>query len=397
MVPWPWCARRCDMIGVYQRPGKKVRVSRLREEAARIKAGLPPEDLVLVLPLEPDAAAAPAEPPVAVGRAKPGPKPKHGIAMGAAERQRARRAREQEPEKRNLVAAILRIYKHGMTSPDVRSRTRQGVEDIRGQNRALLRSYHDSLTLLTVRDLRKALDALESVLDSKGRLPNERSGEGPHKDGVSEMERIIAAKQRDELIGGRKGAPAGAGPQSYDAPDTTVDPADSARKWIPGSKPAAVAAVDDEIESIIEELFEDTESPTCLWCSEKFLVPTAAENHLYAEYNKAKSQRERIKHLEACVEDTPEAQFLLDEARQRFKDNGHFAGINKRIRDMRRSRTETKRKAKAELAQHTEQVAKDRKQQDNPVPKGGVPTILMQPADIHAALLADARWDTRVW
>jgi hypothetical protein len=279
-----------------------------------------------------------------------GPKTKHGVVMTPAERKRRQRERQSEPEKRQLVANILKIMKRQMTVPahagDLRRQS--STESVQKENRIRLRTLHSELTALSVSDLRKYAETLKDAPDSHGRLHNERSGEGPRINGMSEMERIIAAQERNEH--GGKTRPQGHGPTSYEP----ADPADAKTSiYNPLQKTEAEKHIDEAIEQLVKEFRQALTSPDvsavkCPWCAVMLTSPTGAENHLNAEYTKGKNQKAYIEKFEAYNEEaySPMPTAILDAAKESLQNNLHFTGINEIIKERRRADREWKRKAK---------------------------------------------------
>jgi hypothetical protein len=126
-----------------------------------------------VIRVGPRLAGLPPDEPAPMVHAKPGPKPKHGTAMTALERQRARRARKQHPEKLKLVAAILKIQKRALPTPSKSKIGQHNAEDIRADNRTRLLRLGEDLMQQSLSDLQKYLDTLEQSPDSRGRIHGE--------------------------------------------------------------------------------------------------------------------------------------------------------------------------------------------------------------------------------
>jgi len=279
-----------------------------------------------------------------------GPKPKHGYVMTPTERKRNQYERQREPEKRQLVAKILKIMKRQMTVPahDEDLKRRSSTDKVNEDNRIRLRRLRDELTLLSVIDLRKYAKTLKEAPDSHGRLHNERSGEGPRINGMSEMERIIAAQERGEH--GGRARPQGHGPTSYEP----ADPADVKTSiYNPLQKTESEKPIDEAIEQLVEEFRQTLASPDvsavkCPWCPVMPTSPTGAENHFNAEYTKGKNQKVYIEELEAYNEEaySPVPTAILDAAKESLQNNLHFTGINEIIKERRLADREWKRKAK---------------------------------------------------
>jgi len=270
--------------------------------------------------------------------------------MTPTERKRNQYERQHEPEKRQLVANILKIMKRQMAVPahsgDVRRQS--STESVQKENRIRLRTLHSELTALSVSDVQKYAETLKKAPDSHGRLHNERSGEGPRINGMSEMERIIAAQERNEH--GGRARPQGHGPTSYEP----ADPADVKTSiYNPLQKTEAEKHIDEAIEQLVEEFRQTLASPDvsavkCPWCAVMPTSPTGAEIHFNAEYTKGKNQKVYIEELEAYNEEaySPVPTAILDAAKESLRNNLHFKGINEIIKERRRADREWKRKAK---------------------------------------------------
>jgi hypothetical protein len=304
--------------------------------AKRLFSGMAGSPLAQVNELQAEPIVAPAVAgPFSIGK-KRGPKPKGDRPMTAAERQRKKRGKDSEPEKRNLVASIIRTTKRGLMTA---SRAKAAKESVREENRIRLRRLRDDLMLLSVVDLRKYAETLKDAPDSRGRLHGENHSGEPKRDENSPIEKIIAAQERDEH--GHKVKPKGYGPASFDHDI----PAASAPEFSP-EKSESEERVENAIEKTLGKIFTDrlSEPVQCLWCQTMLATPIAAENHLYTEYAKAKSQKEYLKTLEAYIS-VPDN--FLEAARKALRDNLHFKGINELIREKRKQEREWKKKAKA--------------------------------------------------
>jgi len=300
------------------------------------------------------------EPAPAVGTLVPapiipkrrGPKPKLGVVMTPAERKRKQRITQAEPEKRQLIAEILKITKRGMGAPthagDVKRRSATEAAEKNGRERLL--QLRNELMLVSIKDLRKYHKALKDNLDPHGRLHNESSGGDSRVNGMSRIERIIAAQQRAEH--GGKTRLEGHGPESYE--DTTSDCVNVSREpgkqgygatyakapvYDPLQKTESQKRIDNNIDAVVNMLnlrqyiFEPGESGVkCPWCDVMLTTPTGAENHLYAEYTKVENHRDYIKTLEAYEV----SESLLNDAKRAQDKNEHVKGIKRLIRDRRR-------------------------------------------------------------
>src|SRR5882724_4786512 len=229
---------------------------------------------------------------------KPGPKPKYGIAMTPAERQRQsranRRAKQDDAERRNLIAELMKIYRRQQS--DSLSSVAFAVVD-----RKQRAQYHKDLKGLSVAELRVAMEGKQTP-DSHGRLHDERSGEKERTGGQSEIEKILGAKQHDSsyfededqdpsMAAGFRVNPVGTAPESFEAEDKTADSADAA---LPGSAKPEFSQTTEEkwrdkaIDSLVHKMFSAsiTEAAKCPFCDETFLSKVGAENHLAEQYVK---------------------------------------------------------------------------------------------------------------
>src|SRR6266404_6840547 len=139
-----------------------------RIESRHKPAQAPP---VAVAMIEPQAAPMSAPIPISKKRGRP---PKHGTAMTPAERKVASRAsqkaKQDDAERRNLIAEIVKIVRRNLAGPgDV------GRNSTVTANRNYVRILHDDLFHLSIDKLQMSLEALK-LPDSRGRLHNERSG-----------------------------------------------------------------------------------------------------------------------------------------------------------------------------------------------------------------------------
>jgi hypothetical protein len=178
-------------------------------------------------PSEPDDTVVPTliaapEPPVP-GK-KLGRPPKAGGAVPDAERQRQSRARrieqDEASERRALIRRIMRSYRSQISKPS--SDNRKLVEDVKKNNKQWMRAQHKMLLTQPLDELRKLAGVQHVITDSTGRQGEVTGGQTNDK-----IERIDAAIQREERLGGTRGKVEGNTPDSYEKKDTTVDRADS--------------------------------------------------------------------------------------------------------------------------------------------------------------------------
>jgi hypothetical protein len=278
-----------------------------------------------------------------VAEVRRGPQPKYGTAMTARQRQRESRARRQEPEKRNLIARILKIQRQGIGVP------RKGLvtgEDIKESNRIRLRQLRDELMALTLRDLQRYLDGLKSSGDRIGRLHGETSGNSDPINGVSHVERVIAAVERDEH--GHK-AKIGHGPAVFDKPEAMDDPADVYQARFNPNKAEPEQRLDDAIEHLLKKF-----SGKCQWCDEQFASKGAYENHLYELFRRFTSRKDATTDLVEGIEEMyvpPEIRRAweadIDRAKSEIRTEPHFTGISAMIAAARKHDREIKQKARA--------------------------------------------------
>lgn len=169
------------------------------------------------MPPEQSATLAPVPAPSVPAKRGPGRPPNGDKAMTPTERKRASRANNTakvaDAQRRDLIAKLLETYKRMLPENDTRS-------NYLVSNRQRMRTLHNELFALTLKQLELVLSQFNGTLDSTGRLKNERSGEDNRKYGMSEMERIVAAQERDEAT--TKVSAGGASPDSDedDSPDS---------------------------------------------------------------------------------------------------------------------------------------------------------------------------------
>jgi hypothetical protein len=219
-----------------------------------------------------------------------------------AAKQKAYRARLADPERRSLVAWLLK-----------KSRT---VLDGRQYQRKL----HGELILLSVIDLRRSVAVLKENLDACGRITNERSGERERLNGMSEIERLIAQKNQRE----------NGSNVSVKSPSIL-------------KAPQSDAARDAAIRDLLNEIYVDQRCP---WCDTKFDTPSAAENHLNDEYNRGKRQVDHVKTLRTSNLVPSE---LLEEAERRLSNEAHYIGISERVLRLRKRHAQWQREGKRQL------------------------------------------------
>lgn len=166
--------------------------------------GLPPEpdEASAAVPRVIEPVAAPVPLPTEVAEApapaKRGRKRKYATDN---ERKLAHKRKMKEPERARMIERILARIRSYLSKPrtDISDST---VQKIYLNHRDWLDRMRASLDGCPYAQIRNYYDVLVSsknrIADSKGRLPGERSGEAPSADGMSEMETIIAAIDREE-------------------------------------------------------------------------------------------------------------------------------------------------------------------------------------------------------
>lgn len=160
--------------------------------------------------------------------------------------------------------------------------------------------------------------------DSKGRLHGERS-EGDRKFGMSEIERIIAAQERDEH--GKRVKPTGHAPGNYEAKDTTADSADATRSYTPNKK-TWTEAKEAELEKITKMAvwaFNDTTS--CRLCGFTANSAEQAIQHIEDAWDSGLKLQEHLDKLLAINEDMPIPADFLGQARKKVVDDKHFSAL----------------------------------------------------------------------
>lgn len=180
-------------------------------------------------------------------------------------------------------------------------------------------------------------DSIADVLaipDSRGRLHNERSGEADRRFGMSEMERIVAAQDRDEN-GSRCTGGEGAGPTEMEQ-DTSADKADFGSFDVKSTKADLRAEyLDDKAFQRFEENMEaageyfaetapdGTRRCRLFSCRVSLNSIEDRERHLWQAYDRGHRQYGRLELLKEA--NAP--QDLIDEANRRFQNDSHFRCI----------------------------------------------------------------------
>jgi hypothetical protein len=296
---------------------------------------------------EPEAAPAPSGPttppdePTSELQRGPGRPAKYA---DAATKQAAYRARKAEnladAERRNLVAEVMKIYRR--MQPDIvvmktgkkgKQQARERADKLRRENRQHLRKLQDDLLTLPVASIRNALATWKETPDALGRLRNERSGEDERKHGMSELERITAAQDRDE--NGTRVAPEGHRIDSSEQ-DNDSDPSDTRPPSGQRIPPEHIAYLDDR-EAIIGELIKqhvrkislDDDQPAhrCLLCSAKLPGFSDARQHFWEEYDQGLQLFHRYQELSEDPGVAEMAQFIVVEARKAYQNHKHLQAV----------------------------------------------------------------------
>jgi hypothetical protein len=292
---------------------------------------------------------------------KPGPKPRYGVAMTTAERQRQSRAnrklKQQDAKRRKLIAELMRIYRRQQGDAVFDSKRPHLSQDQNAAKRRQERSYIAQLMTLAIEDLQLALETQKQTPDTHGRLSDERSGEGTRAMGQSEIERLIAAKQHDSslfededqdpsMAGAFKVKPEGAGPQSFDARDLTADAADkpTTRPRIPTIVLERQKKTEEKMLALVKQVFDDSGhchiEQLCMYdrtrCSFRAKNTDEAEEHLWAEYYRGERLWDHVRKLsDPAIAETIEP--LLIEARKKAAANIHHWVIKEWIARYRKT------------------------------------------------------------
>ncbi len=183
-------------------------------------------------------------------------------------------------------------------------------------------------------------DSIAEVLaipDSRGRLHNERSGEADRRFGMSEMERIVAAQDRDENGGPAK--PDGAGPTEMER-DSTADKADFGSFDVKSTKAdlraqyiddAAFNRFNEKMDAIgewfAETMPDGTRRCRLLKCQRPLNSVEDRERHVWQAYDRAQRQGERAEQLKEINEEISGLQEFIADANREFENNSHYRCI----------------------------------------------------------------------
>jgi len=117
----------------------------------------------------------------------------------AAQSYACKKEKQTDEKRRDLVAELMKTYRRVAAAPVLKKKRYKSYDDASANKRKYLRNLHDELLNCTYDALLKVKLTLDETPDQRGRLHNERSGEGERKNGVSEIERIIAIREQKEL------------------------------------------------------------------------------------------------------------------------------------------------------------------------------------------------------
>jgi hypothetical protein len=161
-----------------------------------------------------------------------------------------------------------------------------------------------------------------AIPDSRGRLHNERSGEADRRFGMGEMERIVAAQERDEECGRRIG-PGGRGSDKFEKDDDSTEPVyNSPRSSIPAWYVAAGEEMDVVMVRLVAKFYTGNR---CQLCGVSWLDDPL--QHFWNEYEQGLKLYRHYKMLSEpeMAEVTPS--FLIEEARQKYRLCKHLMRV----------------------------------------------------------------------
>jgi hypothetical protein len=177
---------------------------------------------------------------------------------------------------------------------------------------------------------RQAVDqALADNKDGKGRLHNERSGEANRKFGMSEIERIVAATERDE--NGRRISPTGQGPARFER-DETEDRTDARPPSVPGNEKwreeqrEKQRKEDEKLTRIAVWAFND--KTFCRLCG--FTARSAGEavGHIEDAWDTGLKLQQHYDLLSEPGMSKTVPESMLNEARRRVNEDSHFRALS---------------------------------------------------------------------
>jgi hypothetical protein len=254
-------------------------------------------------------------------------------AMTPAERQRKcrelKRKKEQDSEKRTVIAKLIKIYK-----------SEQGTIIVRTDDKIKTACRFQREYIAGLHEL--SLDVLKAILgvairDAHGRLPGERSGENVRRFGQSEIERLQTIREHTEH--GRCVRPEGYGP------DTLVldEKNELSPNWAKGGKVSALARAKEDkmflkLYKLVRQVFNRTGH--CLLLSDDGTPCTFrasdtdfAVEHLLQTYYAGEKQRCYADSLRSF--DVPYAAQLepiLIDALKRVEANVHHGRVSECLR-----------------------------------------------------------------
>jgi hypothetical protein len=281
---------------------------------------------------------------------KPGRPPKYANnGEKQAEYRKRQKIKEDDTERRTLVTELMRIYKRQQGDIVFNPLNPSAKDHHRISDGKQRRAYHDALMEFPLKDLQLALATEKEAPDSHGRLPGETSGEGPRSNGMSSVERQIAAAERDQ--DGRKVRPKGAGPDSFEHLNT-ADPADNeaprgqriSAKELENEdrinakfKALALKGFDEYGHCQIPSMCAYDQTP----CTFKAASSEAAIEHLWTEFRRGEKLWEHFERLR----DPDIAEMvgpLLTEARRKACANTHYWVITQWLKTRAKSRAKVK-------------------------------------------------------
>lgn len=289
----------------------------------------------------------PEEPPtVAPAPAKRGRKPKYA---NNAEKQEAYRQRkkqkEEDLERRDIVAKMLAINRRELQLPKPKSRESK-AHKVLADNRNRQRKLHDELIKLPLEKLKEVFTVMKGNLDSRGRLHSERSGEKPRKYGMTEIERIIAAQGRDE--NGRRVVPTGCG---RDADSAEEEQEREIRPAPPGLPREYILSLDEK-EEIMTDLIarfynaemgcsindKHYEKGQCQLCGAFIPDPSDARQHFWEGYEKGLQLYFHYEKLNDPAIREILAPGMLEEAKRQYMTCEHLQTVWSWLRFRRHNR-----------------------------------------------------------
>ena len=231
---------------------------------------------------------------VAITPTRPGRPPIGPRAASPAERKAKSRASKLEKladtERRNLVAKLMTMYRR--MQPDIYAdRTSQAdiarAEELRRKEKQRRRKLYDEWLDLPLADLQNLRSTWQETRDNEGRLPNERSGEGNRRFGMTELESIIAGQYRDEK--GRRVSPSGAGPTQMEEDDPSADSSNTPRSQ-KRTIPAKYLENQNDLDELMIEMAKDDVAEVdgklhCNMCGD-FINESDGREHFWREYEK---------------------------------------------------------------------------------------------------------------